>query len=127
MAKSKSISVEGLDKLAKKLRKLPDVLEAGAAAAVKETTRFTANEMRRRAPRDTGALQDSIVAETKKARGPRPVGIARATAPHAHLVNDGTSRQKAQPFANEAAEAGRREFPKIAKREIRRVMKEAGK
>jgi HK97 gp10 family phage protein len=122
-SKGATVKIEGADKLAKKLKALPQHVREGAARAVKQVTLDTANDMRRRAPRDTGALQESIVAETKTAKGPRPSGIARATSPYAHIVNDGSSTRRPDPFATVAAEHARREFPRAVVAEVRKVEK----
>ncbi|MDQ8045261.1 MAG: hypothetical protein REI11_11705 [Patulibacter sp.] len=121
------VTITGTSALAKRLKGLPKDVERAAIAAVKEVTLASAKEMRRRAPRDTGALQESIVSDLANAKGLRPVGIVRATAPHVTIVNEGTSTRRANPFATTTAESARKKFPRVVAREVRKAAEGKGR
>lgn len=109
MARTQAITVKGLDRLRDKLAELPAAVREGAVGAVTDETEAVADDMREGAPVRTGELRDSIVSDVDEAA---LAGRARATARHATFVEHGTSSTAAQPFAQPAAEASRRRFPK---------------
>ncbi|HMR01768.1 MAG TPA: HK97 gp10 family phage protein [Candidatus Competibacter phosphatis] len=88
-----------------------------AVAALKDDAMFAAGEVlianaTAKAPRDQGTLQESgyVATADKSTYKKRPhhknevrprgegVAVAAFSAPHAHLVEHGTSRMRAQPF-----------------------------
>lgn len=71
-----------------------------------ETQEYTLAYEQAICPVLTGNLKDSIHPETEG--DVRSVVAGGEQAPYAGFVNDGTDRQAAQPFHDEAAEAGRR-------------------
>lgn len=97
-----TVKVEGLDRLAAKLDRLPAGMLRGAESAVAATTDAVRDLMRDAAPVDTGELRDSIQAEHSGLSG-----TVAATAGHADDVEFGTSKMAEQPFATPAAEQGR--------------------
>lgn len=115
-----NVNIKGLADLERKLRKLPKVVEAAGARAVKAETEDVRDDMRRWAPRDTGELEDSITAEfnAKKIQG-----RAVATSPHAGFVEHGTDDTPAQPFAQPAAERARERFPNRMRTEIKNELR----
>jgi len=119
VARGGSFKVQGATELTKKLQALPEAANKGARAATKAETEAVADDMRRGVPRDTGKLQESIQAEFD----PKTIsGKAVATAPHAQIVENGTVRQRAQPFAQPAAERSRKRFPKRVAKEVGAAM-----
>jgi Bacteriophage HK97-gp10, putative tail-component len=73
-------------------------VDAAAPRAEEVSARIVALNMQARAPVDTGYLRNSIRVEGSK---------AMATARYAVPVDRGTATHRAQPFAEEAAEASR--------------------
>jgi len=106
-----------MSELVKKLAKLPKVIDAAGARAVKEETHEVANDMRRGAPVKTGALREGIQAEFD---AKTITGRAASTARHTPFVVHGTSDTPANDFMTPAAERSRRRFPK----RVRQVVKE---
>lgn len=116
----KGVTVRGMPELAKKLKALPEVVEAAARKATKAETEDVADDMRLGAPYDDGELHDSIGSEfNSKAI----TGRAVATARHAGFVENGTSDTPAQPFAEPAAERARRRFPERVEAEIKAALR----
>jgi len=107
MAREQTVTVEGMDQLAKVLKLLPTRIKDGVRAAVADETREVADDMRRLAPRDTGTLADSIQAEISQ---DGLSGTAAATARYATFVEHGTEDTPEQPFAEPAAALSRRRF-----------------
>jgi hypothetical protein len=81
-------------------------MRAGAEKAVAEETEEVTEDMRNSVPVRTGALRDGMQAEIDGLSGK-----AVSTAPHSFAVENGTSRQPAQAFAQPAAERSRTRFP----------------
>lgn len=100
------VTVEGTDRLARKLRSLPAHIREAAEAAVGAEAEEIADDMRRGAPVLTGELKAGIQAEHDGLEG-RAVSTAR----HSDFVEHGTSKTPEQPFARPAAEASRQRFP----------------
>lgn len=115
-----SVKIKGLGKLNKKLAQLPEEIREAAGRAVKAETEEAADDMRRFAPRDTGALAESVQAEYS---AKSITGKVAATARHAAFVNDGTADTPAQPFANQTAERVRRRFRKRVETEVRKDLR----
>ncbi|ROO51463.1 HK97 gp10 family phage protein [Micromonospora sp. Llam0] len=108
MARDTTVQVAGMDLLGRRLDRMPAAVQEGARRAVAAETRETADDMREGAPRDTGALAESVQEEID-AGG--LTGRAVATARHATFVEHGTEDTPEQPFAQPAAERARRRFP----------------
>jgi HK97 gp10 family phage protein len=115
MAGKAKIQITGLDDLHKNLRRLPQVVAAGARAAVKGETHDVAQEMRRDAPVLTGDLRQGIQERTSKGG---LEGHAVSTARHTTFVIHGTSDTPANDFMEPAAQRSRRRFPKRVTKEI---------
>ncbi|WP_017599200.1 HK97-gp10 family putative phage morphogenesis protein [Nocardiopsis lucentensis] len=112
------VTVKGLKKLERQLKYLPDQIYDGAKAATTESVTAVYKDMRSRVPRQSGQLHGAIGRRVRGAlRG--EVGVFGAKrAWWAALVEFGTSRTAAQPFAHPAAEA---EAPKYSDRLRRHV------
>ena len=108
------IQVEGLDALFGKLDELPDKMRRGAERAVRDETEEVTQDMRDSVPVRTGALRNGMQAEVDGL-----AGRAVSTAPHSFVIEGGTSRQPAQPFAQPAAERSRVRFPDRVAREVK--------
>jgi HK97 gp10 family phage protein len=116
----KNVTIRGMDELARKLKALPEVVEAAARKSVKAETEEVADDMRMNAPFLTGELRESIGAEFN----PKTItGRATATSRHAVFVENGTSDTPAQPFAEPAAERARRRFPDRAKADLKEALR----
>lgn len=120
MGRSAATRIVGMADLERKLRRLPEVVEAAGARAVKAETEAVRDDMKRGAPRDTGELQESMQAEFD---AKKIVGRAVATARHASFVEHGTEDTPAQPFAEPAAVRARRRFPERIKAEIKEELR----
>lgn len=116
MARGKTIEIEGLGKLNKKLTELPRVVKRGAARAVEGETLETRDDVKRGAPVKTGELRDSTQAEYDDAT---ITGTVAVTARYATFVEHGTDDTAAQPFVEPAANVTRRRFPKRVRIEIK--------
>lgn len=116
LGRRQNVNIVGIDDLEKKLRKLPEVVKAAGARAVKAEAEETRDDMKRGAPRDTGDLQDHMQAEYD---AKTITGRAVATSKHAGFVEHGTEDTPAQPFAQPAAERARRRFPQRVRDEIK--------
>lgn len=107
--------------LARKLRRMPELIEAVADRVVEAEVRDVAADMRRLAPRRTGALIEGIQPEHKRGTAQ---GRAVAKTRHSVFVERGTGRTKAQPYAAPAREISERRLPKrlaeAVEQEIRR-------
>jgi len=119
MARRQVVTVEGMERLAKKLETLPEDVREGVRKAVKDETREVADDMRRTVPRLTGELARSIQVEITN-NGVS--GAAVATARHATFVEHGTEDTPERPFAAPAAERSRKRFPKRLREETGRSL-----
>jgi|SRR6056297_1998644 len=127
-----NFEITGLEKLNKNIEHLtksmsPKQLEDASMSSAE----IMRNEIERRAPRGpTGNLKRSIV---KKALDRKPWGasviaaVDRKVAPHAHLVEYGTSRSKANPFFRKSVEATAGKAAKRFKSNIKTMIDEAVK
>ena len=115
MPRRSKVTIEGLEGLERKLDELSAAVARGERRAVRDEVDELADDMRRGAPRDTGALIESIQGEVS-ASGLS--GTVAATARHAPFVEHGTSDTAAQPYAMPAAERARVRFVARVKREI---------
>lgn len=102
-------TIRGLAQLERKLGRLPRAIEEAARQAVKDEVKETAHDERRLAPRDTGALADSVQEEIDKGG---LAGRVFPTVDYADDVNNGSRGRPPQPFATAAAKLARRRFPK---------------
>lgn len=113
--RARTLEIVGQDRLLRKLRKLPEVARAAGVGAVKEETHETAQDERRNAPKDTGALVEGIQEEYKR-KGLE--GRAVSTVRYSAAVEHGTEDTPAQPFAQPAAERARKRFPNTVVRHV---------
>ena len=112
-----------LERLAGRISALPGALEAAAARSVCGAADAAAREARARAPVDSGALRAGISAR----QGAGMEAAVVSTAPHAAMVELGTSRMAARPHLLPAAEAVRAEFFAAARAEAQRAVGEVWK
>jgi HK97 gp10 family phage protein len=91
--------------------------------AIVEATRITqtmvANEARHLVPVDTGALQRSIQEGRVELKGETVRGFVYALQEYASFVEEGTSRQRAQPYLRPAMEKHVDDFIRLLKRVMR--------
>jgi HK97 gp10 family phage protein len=111
---SSRIEIEGLEDLSRALADTGSSTRRAAEKAVADEVEEVAEEMRARAPvgdAKRGKRGRPPLAESIEASSDGLTGEAKATARHAHLVEDGTKSHPAQPFARPAAETSRGRFP----------------
>ncbi len=112
---------EAIKKLAKQLG--PEQVEPvlfDAAGIITE-------ESRRRAPVEDGTLRDAHVTrqmDRGSYGGPAPsiAAIDRKKAPHAHLVEDGTSKMPATPYFRPAVDTSKGKVAKAIESGLRRLV-----
>jgi HK97 gp10 family phage protein len=90
----------------KRLRELPGKVREQAARVVEQTLSELADEMRNRAPQNTGALASSI----QEFRPGPTKGVAWVDDPIAIHHEYGTSQMEANPFIRPAARAVKPKF-----------------
>lgn len=105
-----TFQIEGLQEAIRAVHSIRSALEAKDVENVLlKGARLIQQDMRRRVKVKTGRLKRAIRVKKAKRRGRwNPSAFAavdRKKAPHAHLVENGTSRAPAHPFARPAAEA----------------------
>jgi HK97 gp10 family phage protein len=101
-----TIQVDGADALLQKLQSMPEKMRKGAERAVADEADEIAQEMRESVPVDTGALREGIQSEHDGL-----TGKAVSTADYSWVIEAGTHRRPARPFAQPAAERSRTRFP----------------
>ena len=111
-----------LERCAGRIRALPGALENAVARSVRAAAEAAAREARARAPVDSGALRAGI-----SARSDAGTAAVVSTAPHAAMVEFGTSRMAARPHLLPAASAVREEFFAAARAEAQRSAREVWK
>jgi HK97 gp10 family phage protein len=129
MARKQVVTVDGMGLLAKKLRQLPDTIQDGIRAAVKDETDEIADDMRRNAARGTPPTKPVTLVEGIQSEVTKDglSGTAAATARHSVFVEHGTSDTPEQPFAGPAAERARQRFPDTVKKHVGAELKEVVK
>jgi HK97 gp10 family phage protein len=110
------VEIRGLAELERKLRKLPEIAERAAKAAIKGEVDEATEDLRAYAPVKDGDLRDSIQGEVEKGG---LGGVAAVTARHAEFVVHGTSDTPANDFVTPVINAVRRRFPDRFADEIR--------
>lgn len=124
MAGSKSVKIQGIEELSRKLKALPEIVERAAKQAVQDETLAVAQDMRRNAPRDTGNLADKIQAEIDSTK---LTGRAASTAEYTTFVVHGTSKTAADDFMTPAARRSERRFPRRVREQVQRELKRIAK
>lgn len=117
---SSYVTIKGMPELSRKLRALPEVIEAAGRRAVKGQVEETADDMRAGAPFKTGELREGINAEFNSKT---ITGRAVSTARHSQFVENGTSDTPAQPFVEPAANRARRRFPERVEAELKAALR----
>lgn len=108
-----------LRELRRALDRAADAANAGIGIAVRGTAEALASLEANLAPRDTGKLADSVEAKVADNGLSATVG-PNGDAWYAYLVEWGTSRRPATPYATPTAERGRVDFPRAVINEVRR-------
>lgn len=96
--------IKGLGRLQAKLRKIPAAAESGSDSGLGETARLISQSAKRRAPKVTGELADSI---TEERRAPAE-WLVGTNLWRAHFTEFGTQHHGAKPFLFPAFEEHRR-------------------
>lgn len=118
------VRIRGIEELDRKLRQLPQVVEAAGRRAVKDEVHAVAQQMRADAPVDDGDLLRGIQEELEK-KGLE--GAAVSTARHTTFVVHGTSDTPANDFMEPATQESRRRFPDRVRDEVRDELRKLGK
>lgn len=127
------VRIEGIDELNNQLENLAKSLDAEAVEPILlDGATIIADDVRQRAPLGpTGNLKRSIGAKTLRRRDKNPApsiaAIDYRIAPHAHLVERGTSRAAAHPFFRPAVDS---KGPQVAAKvmaNIQKLIEEAAK
>jgi HK97 gp10 family phage protein len=105
-----TMKVEGLDQALRKVNAMFNALDPRKVELVLlKGAKTVSKESQRRAPRREGTLKKAHKARVSKRRRKDGAGafsaIDRKIAPHAHLVEYGTVKMKAQPFFRPAVDA----------------------
>lgn len=131
---------DGLARLKQRFARIPVAIREKVAVATLEVANDLADQMRRLAPEDTGALKDSITVTPGGKRTPPhsqpggevmvPEGTAMVTAGndearYPHLVEWGTDDAEAQPFFFPAIRLGRKRAAAKLRRAIRKAARDA--
>lgn len=115
MSSSQQVKIAGVAELSRKLKALPAVIEKAAREAVKAETEAVADDMRRGAPRKSGALIEGIQAEFD---AKTITGKAVSTARHTTFVVHGTSDTPANDFMTPAARRSEKRLMRRVKDEV---------
>ena len=120
-----SIKIEGAARLLSQLDKVGKSLNSkGMEQNFLKKAQEIASDAERRAPVLTGLLKSSMVARLMDKRGNNPrvavAAVDRKKAPHAHLVEFGTSRAPAHPYFRPAVESKMGSMAKSLKEDLKK-------
>lgn len=106
---SAEFRIEGLDELNSQLKKLTESLNPDDVEPILfEGAEILAGEMQLRVRRKSGLLASAIGAKKLKRKNNNPApaiaAVDRRKAPHAHLIERGTSHHPAYPFVRPAVD-----------------------
>lgn len=121
------IEVDGLEEAIRKVQSIVSAVEAKDVEKVLlEGAKIVQGEAKRRAPYRTGKLRRSIKAKIGKRRSKMVAGAFAAVdfkvAPHAYLVEYGTSRMRARPYFRPAWEATKDEVRRVVEEGLRKLI-----
>lgn len=112
---SKSITIKGLSKLKRNLKRIPVVAVQTGARELEGIAADIKADAATMAPVETGALADSITIDgSSNARRARY--MVKTGEPYAGFVEFGTNDTAAEPFMRPAAEKAAKRLPASAKR-----------
>lgn len=111
------VKLKGKGKLAKRLKEADEETVAAVRSAVAEAAKAIRDEAQERAPRDSGALRESITITTSDGGLNARVQVGEY---YGVMIEYGTKSMRAQPFLTPAAEAERKKFPNRLDAEIKR-------
>ena len=119
------VKIEGLDKLEANVKKINDSVDKEQTGKILiKQAEIIRDRIRDKAPQGpTGNLKRSPVAKLMPENASYPAiaiaGIDRKIAPHAHLVEFGTSRAPAHPFFRPAVDECQRQVMNNIKNELK--------
>lgn len=117
-------TIVGLERLRRKLRKIPVAVRKEASMAIAEGAEQIAGGARARVPVDSGELAGSI----KVHLGDDGMSaVVEAAAEHAKFVEFGTRQTPARPFLLPAFEEAKPKIVAEIKEAVRRALKDAAK
>ena len=129
-----SIKVEGvkelklaLDKLGEEIKdKLQPALHKGAEIVAQKAT----SNIERNTEPKTGRLSRSMVVKDMPYKDSMPLisiaAVDRKIAPHAHLIEFGTTKMSARPFLRPALQSSQKEVEELIENTIEEVVNKAG-
>jgi HK97 gp10 family phage protein len=129
-----SIKIEGvkelklaLDKLGEEIKdKLQPALHKGAEIVAQKAT----SNIERNTEPKTGRLSRSMVVKDMPYKDSMPLisiaAVDRKIAPHAHLIEFGTTKMSARPFLRPALQSSQKEVEELIENTIEEVVNKAG-
>ncbi len=129
-----SIKIEGvkevrlvIDKIGKEIEdKLQPALHKGAEIVAQKAT----SNIERKTKPKTGRLASSMVVKDMPYNDFMPLvaiaAVDRKIAPHAHLIEFGTTKMSARPFLRPAYQSSQKEVKEIVESAIKEVVNKAG-
>lgn len=128
MARRASVSIEGGEELLKRLQGLPDAAAGKAMdAALMAGAEIVRADASRRAPRRTGKLSESIVAELKTGKSGRKSAVIgpNEEAFYGSFVELGRKNQAAQPYLRPALDENKDTVQRAIADELRSAIEKA--
>lgn len=123
--KNLTVHLDGAEELTRKLEELGDRATGLALREAAEVgAKVIADETRRQAPVKTGALRDSIQAETRRTQQGRAivdVGYGRKQW-YGRLVEQGSKHAEPQPFIRKAFEMSREDAARAVEHYLKRLL-----
>lgn len=116
--------IVGLERLRRKLRKIPAQVHKDVSLALAEGAERIADGARERVPVASGDLKDSI--RVRGSEDGMSISV-EAPAEHARFVEFGTRRTPARPFLLPAFEEAKPKIVAEIKEAVRRALKDAAK
>lgn len=129
-----SIKIEGveevrlaIDKLGEEIKdKLQPALHKGAEIVAQKAT----SNIERNTEPKTGRLSRSMVVKDMPYKDSMPLisiaAVDRKIAPHAHLIEFGTTKMSARPFLRPALQSSQKEVEELIENTIEEVVNKAG-
>lgn len=117
---ARNVSVEGLDRLARRLNELGEQIRAAALKAVEDAAEAVRDDTRDSVRVDTGRLRNGVEVRIDRENLSAEVGWFDKDLYYAAFQEHGTTRIPANPALTAAAEAERGRFPGRLGEDVRR-------
>lgn len=116
----RGVTVDGLDRLARRLRQLEPAIRDAAVKAVRDAADSVREDTRDSVRVDTGRLRNGVQVRVREARLVAEVGWFDRETYYARFQEFGTKRIPANPALTRAAQVERRKFPRRLTDDVRR-------